>query len=89
MGGAWLTVRCLGEILGKYPNEFTLTKDIAYGRLTEVEMRFTQVPVEFYIYMGLVLLISLAGIFYQFKIYKEMKENDELDKDDEDEYKKA
>jgi len=42
----------------------------------------TQVPVEFYIYFGLMMLMSVAGIFYQCKMYREMKEDQDDSGDD-------
>lgn len=36
-GGAWLSVKCVGAVAGKYPNEFTLTKDIQYGKFEQVD----------------------------------------------------
>lgn len=42
----------------------------------------TQVPVEFYIYFGLMVLMSVAGVFYQCKLYREMKEDQDESKED-------
>jgi cytochrome bd-type quinol oxidase subunit 2 len=75
VSGAWLAVKCLGVMIGNYPNEFTLAKEIKYGR-------YDSIPNIFYVYLGVTLLLSFGGMFYQYILYKEKKEIDELEEND-------
>lgn len=75
IGGAWLAIKCLGILIGNYPNEFTLAKEIKYGR-------YDSIPKVFFVYLGITLVMGIAGMFYQYKLYKEKQEADNSDAGD-------
>jgi len=60
-------------MIGSFPNELELAKELAYGIVTEV-------PSLFYLYMALILLIGMIGIRFQWGMYllrrQEEEEND-------------
>jgi hypothetical protein len=72
VGGAWLGFKCIGIAIGNYPDEFTVAKSIRYGK-------FDGVPIAFYVYMSLTLLTSIGGIVYQYRMYKDSKDIEELE----------
>lgn len=50
-----MLIRPFGWIIGDFPNELAIAKEMKYGTLTSV-------PSLFYLYMALIVLIGLIGI---------------------------
>lgn len=72
VGGSWLTFKCLGVGIGNYPNEFTIARSIKFGK-------FDGIPLAFYVYLSLTLLMAIAGIYYQYRLYRETKDIEKLE----------
>ena len=72
--GAYLLIRPFGWMIGSFPNELLIAKELQYGTLTEV-------PSLFYLYMALILLIGMIGIKFQWGMYllrRQAEEEDDL-----------
>jgi hypothetical protein len=72
VGGSWLAFKCIGVAIGNYPDEFTIARSIKYGK-------FDGIPAAFYVYLSLTLVIALAGIYYQYQLWKETKDIENLE----------
>lgn len=58
--GSYLAIRSLSIMIGYYPNELTLDKQIKYGEIDEVGY-------EFYIYFIFLIVLSALGMMLQFR----------------------
>lgn len=72
LGGAWLGFKCIGIAIGNYPDEFTIARSIRYGK-------FSGIPAIFYVYLSLTLVAAMGGMYYQYQLYKEMKDIENLE----------
>ena len=61
--GSYLTVRGISFYLGGYPNEFQMYNDIQVGDLDNV-------PYTMYLYIVGMIVLSILGIFFQYKGFK-------------------
>jgi len=59
-GGAYLIVKGAGMLYGEYPEETTIVQRIQLHQ-------FDQVPVYYYVYLGVMVLLGLVGCFIQFR----------------------
>lgn len=53
--GSYMLVRPLGWMIGDYPNEFSLVKEIKYGLISTV-------PKVMYLYFLLIVVTALVGM---------------------------
>lgn len=66
--GGYLLIRPLGWLVGDYPNEFSLVKEIKYGLITSV-------PKVMYLYFLLICITAIVGIQFQLKHVKSSRKN--------------
>lgn len=69
--GAYLLLRGLSLIAGGYPNEFTVFERIKDGDLESV-------PWTFYLYMVGIVIVAIAGMILQTKMFRNAKKNDSI-----------
>lgn len=77
IGGSYVLVRGLGIMFGQYPDEESLERKIRTEGLTDF-------PVEWWLYIGVFVVLSITGIFVQCRLIQKEK----LEEDDEDDWKK-
>ena len=66
-GGAYLIVKGAGMLYGEYPEETTIVQRIQLHQ-------FDQVPVYYYVYLGVMFFLGVVGCFIQFrKLSQEQK----------------
>lgn len=68
-GGAYLIVKGVGMLIENYPDEFTLAERIKLHQ-------FDKLPIFYYVYLGIIVLVGVAGSIIQFRLAKEMEDDD-------------
>ena len=73
-GGAYLILKGIGMLAGNYPDEFTLAERIKLHQ-------FTTLPAAYYVYLGLMVGLGIAGCVIQFKYSGEGEDENALTND--------
>ena len=64
--GAYCIIRPFGWIVGNYPNEFTIAKEVSYGKIDKIKP-------DFYLYFILTIILSILGMYCQYNLYQNYK----------------
>lgn len=67
-------IKAIGMLVGNYPDEFTLAERIKLNQ-------FDSIPSAYYIYLGLMGLIGIAGCVVQFKMTTDITDQSHLTDD--------
>ena len=73
-GGAYLILKGIGMLAGNYPDEFTLAERIKLHQ-------FDTLPAAYYVYLGLMVGLGIAGGVIQFKYSGEGEDENALTND--------
>jgi len=78
--GAYVSVKMVGEMTGKFPDEATIARMIKAGK-------FESMPWEVYVFMVGIVVLAVVGLTIQFCFFaKDIKKRKQTEKEKENEY---